>query len=64
MNWALAATVLFCGFCMMLDGRADGEREREQPGGGAALFVAGLIVFAAGVFVLLSAARGALAGAG
>jgi hypothetical protein len=64
MNGLLAAALLFCGFCMMLDGRADGAREREQAGGGAALFVAGLIVFAAGVLVLLSAARGAFAGAG
>jgi hypothetical protein len=59
MNWLLAATLLFCGWAMMADGRADGEREREQVGGGAALFVAGLIVFAAGAFVLISAAQGA-----
>lgn len=59
MKWALAASLLFCGWAMMADGRVDGEREREQPGGGAALFVAGLIVGLSGVFVLLSAAQGA-----
>jgi hypothetical protein len=64
MNGLLAPALLFCGWMMMLDGRADGEREREQAGGGAALFVAGLIVFTSGVFVLISAARGALVGAG
>ena len=64
MNGLLGATMLFCGGVMMADGRADGEREREQAGGGAALFVAGRIVFASGLFVLIGAARSAIAGAG
>ena len=68
MNWALGAVLLFCGGAMMLDGRADGERIAGAPvgddNGGAALFIAGLVVALSGVFVLIGAARGALGGGG
>ena len=64
MNWLLGATMLFCGVVMTLDGRADGKRERECPGSGAALFIVGLVVSLSAVVVLIGAACGAIAGAG
>ena len=63
MNWALGAAMLFCGGVMMLDGRA-GEKRVAADDGGAALWTAGLFVVACGGFVLVSAVRGAIAGAG
>jgi hypothetical protein len=60
-NWLLGFALLFCGGVMMLDGRADGERLPfiDDDDGGGALWTAGLIVLAGGVFVLISAVRGA-----
>jgi hypothetical protein len=63
MSWATAAALLFLGFAMMLDGRG-GEKRVAADDGGAALFIAGLVVALSGVLVLIGAVRGALAGAG
>jgi len=64
MNWLLGGAMLFCGVVMTLDGRADGNHERESPGGGAALFIVGLVVSLSGGFVLIGAVYGAITGAG